>query len=205
MVLPSLNRLSNEPTEPRARRRAQHLPSLFVHIAHPCLPDYLAPDLRALFVGINPGLRSSQVGHHYAGPSNRFWKLLYEARLVPEPITFREDARLLDWGLGLTNLVGRPTASSKGLTAEDYAAGRRDLMRKVRRWRPKVLVLLGLTIYPILFSGKAKGRPELGLQEEKIYGSALFLLPNPSGRNASYAYATLLKGFRHLARYITEK
>jgi len=85
------------------------------------LPDHLAPKLNILFVGINPGLRSAALGHHYAGPSNRFWKLLYDAKLVPERLTYQDDGRLPHWGLGLTNLVARPTAGLADLTARDLA------------------------------------------------------------------------------------
>src|SRR5512132_675953 len=98
---------------------------------HANLPDYLQPGLHVLFVGINPGLRSAALGHHYAGHSNRFWKLLYESTLVPEQLSYREDSRLPEWGLGLTNLVPRATSSIESLTLGDYAAGRRVLLRKV--------------------------------------------------------------------------
>ena len=163
------------------------------------LPDHLAPNLNILFVGINPGLRSAAVGHHYAGHSNRFWKLLYDAALVPEPLTYHDDERLLEWGLGLTNLVARPTAGSEHLTAEDYATGRRALMEKLRRYRPRVTALVGITLYPILFPLELKqaGRKP-GLQSVTLYDSSIVLLPNPSGRNATYPYHALLDAFRTL-------
>ena len=82
--------------------------------------------MRVLLVGINPGVRSSQVGHHFAGPSNRFWKLLYESRLVPEPIGFADDDRLSEWGFGITNLIPRPTAGINTLRPEEYVAGARE-------------------------------------------------------------------------------
>ena len=94
------------------------------------LPDIIAPGLRVLFVGINPGLRSATVGHHYAGHANRFWRLVADAGLVPEPITWRDDARMSEWGFGLTNLVSRPTRGVGELTADDYAAGRRQLRQR---------------------------------------------------------------------------
>ncbi len=166
----------------------------------PSLPDHLAPDLRILFVGINPGLRSASVGHHYAGHSNRFWKLLYEAALVPEPLTYRDDGRLPEWSLGLTNLVARPTAGMESLTAEDYATGRLALMETIRRYRPRVVALLGITLYPILFPFEPRqaGRKP-GLQSVTLYNSSIVLLPNPSGRNAAYPYSCLLNAFRTLA------
>ena len=164
------------------------------------LPDRLAPDLKILFVGINPGLRSAALGHHYAGHSNRFWKLLYEAALVPEPVTYRDDERLLEWGLGLTNLVARPTAGMESLTPEDYAAGRAALMETIRRCRPRVVALLGITLYPILFPLESRQRNRKpGLQPVTLYDSRIVLLPNPSGRNAAYPYHALLDAFRALA------
>jgi TDG/mug DNA glycosylase family protein len=166
----------------------------------PSLPDHLAPDLRILFVGINPGLRSAAVGHHYAGHSNRFWKLLYDAALVPEPLTYHDDERLLEWGLGLTNLVARPTAGVESLTAKDYATGRLALMETIRRCRPRVVALLGITLYPALFPFEPRqaGRKP-GLQSVRLYDSSIVLLPNPSGRNAAYPYHALLTAFRTLA------
>ncbi len=164
------------------------------------LPDRLAPNLNILFVGINPGLRSAAVGHHYAGHSNRFWKLLYAAGLVPEPLTHRDDERLLEWGLGLTNLVARPTAGVESLTAEDYAIGRSALMEKIRHNRPRVTALLGMTLYPILFPSEPRQtRRKPGLQPVTLYDSSIVLLPNPSGRNAAYPYGSLLNAFRTLA------
>ena len=163
------------------------------------LRDYLASDLHILFVGINPGLRSAALGHHYAGQSNRFWKLLYAANLVPEPLTYRDDSRLPEWGIGLTNLVPRATAGMDSLTANDYAAGRLALVRKVRRYQPRLVALLGITLYPIVFPGEAKQashRP--GLQPVTLHKSVVALLPNPSGRNASYSYQTMLRAFRQL-------
>ena len=163
------------------------------------LPDHLASNLTIVFVGINPGLRSAEVGHHYAGHSNRFWKLLYDAALVPEPLTYRDDGRLPQWGIGLTNLVARPTAGIDGLTAEDYARGRLELIKKIRRYRPGVVALLGITLYPALFplESKQRGRKP-GLQSVTIYDSRIVLLPNPSGRNAAYPYDSLLNAFRTL-------
>lgn len=168
------------------------------------LPDRLAPNLKILFVGINPGLRSASLGHHYAGPSNRFWKLLYEANLVPEPLSYRDDRRLPEWGLGLTNLVSRPTSGTESLTPQDYAAGRVLLMRKIHRYRPRVVALLGITLYPVLFplEPKQAGRKP-GLQQLTLYQSNVVLLPNPSGRNAAYPYRSMLEAFRTLAPWTT--
>ena len=163
------------------------------------LPDHLRPELSIGFVGINPGRRSAELGHHYAGHSNRFWKLIYDANLVPAPLSYRDDGRLPDWGLGLTNLVGRSTTSMASLTPQDYATGRLVLMEKILRYRPRVVALLGMTLYPILFplEPKQPGRKP-GLQPATLYNSNIVLLPNPSGRNASYPYHAMLEAFRTL-------
>ena len=100
-----------------------------------------------LFVGINPGVRSAETGHHFAGFSNRFWKLLAESRLVPEPITYVDDGRLVEWGLGITNLIARPTPGINDLRPQEYVEGWTILERKIRRYRPAVVALVGVTVY----------------------------------------------------------
>lgn len=167
------------------------------------LLDRIRPGIRVLFVGINPGLRSAQVGHHFAGPSNRFWKLLYESQMVTEPLTYKEDLRLPEWGLGLTNIISRPSCGSDTLSAEEYRAGVAALARKIRRYRPSVVALLGITIYRTLFECKQvlPARLDLGPTTSQIAGAPIFLLPNPSGRNAHYSYAEMLEEFRALGKY----
>jgi TDG/mug DNA glycosylase family protein len=182
------------------------------------LRDRLAPGIRVMFVGINPGMRSAATGHHFAGFSNRFWKLLFDARLVPEPLTAFDDHRLPEFGYGITNLVARATPGISDLTSEDYAAGRRRLVAKIRRHRPKVVALVGVTLYRVLFpkaSGNAKVRPNeragedggsptttlphpLGPRLETLGGVGVFVLPNPSGRNANYSYGEMLAAFEAL-------
>src|SRR3954464_9134891 len=97
----------------------------------PPLRDRVRPPVRVLFVGINPGVRSAQTGHHFAGPSNRFWKLLYESRLVPEPMTFEDDVRLPQFGFGVTNLVARPSSGIDDLDPGEYLAGWKTLEAKI--------------------------------------------------------------------------
>ncbi len=171
------------------------------------LPDYIRPDLQCLFVGINPGVRSSEVGHHFAGFSNRFWKLLCESNLVPVSLTYQEDWRLPEWGFGITNVVARPTPGINTLTPREYADGRRRLLKTIRRYQPPVVVLLGMTLYSALFpdsmicpdrSKKPTSRISPGLQTERLAGAQVFLLPNPSGRNAHYSYGNMLRAFRSL-------
>jgi double-stranded uracil-DNA glycosylase len=157
-----------------------------------------------LFVGINPGVRSSLTGHHFAGFSNRFWKLLYEARLVPEPITYTDDDRLPDWGYGITNIVARPTPGIDTLLPAEYVEGRLRLRRKILRYKPAIVALVGVTVYRAMFPDR-KGAVRLGRQDETIGSSTLFVLPNPSGRNANFSYTEMLDAFRSLRRAVPER
>jgi TDG/mug DNA glycosylase family protein len=157
--------------------------------------------VRVLLVGINPGIQSSLTGHHFAGFSNRFWKLLYASRLVPEPIGYQDDVRLPEWGYGVTNIVPRPTPGIDTLRPEEYVDGRLRLRRKIYRYKPQVVATVGVTVFRALFPER-KGPMTLGLQPERIGESAVFVLPNPSGRNANYTYDEMLAAFRALARYL---
>jgi double-stranded uracil-DNA glycosylase len=185
-----------------------------VEYSHLRLRDRIRPGVRVLFVGINPGVRSAVTGHHFAGFSNRFWKLLWDARLVPEPIGYADDVRLPEWGLGITNLVARPTPGINDLRPSEYVDGWRVLERKIGRFRPEIVALVGVTLYrailPLLqprasaatVRAKQAAVPPLrvGLQRERIHGARLFVLPNPSGRNANFSYAEMLAAFRLLRR-----
>ena len=162
------------------------------------LRDRIAPGVRVLFVGINPGLRSAQTGHHFAGYSNRFWKLLVDSRLVPEPITWRDDRRLPEWGFGITNLVARSTPGIDTLSRTECAAGVAILRKKVRRFKPEIVAFVGVSLSRGVFGGKAPVR--LGPQSERFEGAEVFVLPNPSGRNANFTYAEMLTAFRKLRR-----
>jgi TDG/mug DNA glycosylase family protein len=167
----------------------------------PPLRDRIRPGVRVLFVGINPGVRSSLTGHHFAGFSNRFWKLLYDARLVPEPVTYVDDGRLPEWGYGITNVIPRPTPGIDTLTREEYVIGSARLRRKIQRYRPEVVALVGVTVYRALFPN-SRAAVALGLQREHLSNAAVFVLPNPSGRNANYTYDEMRRAFRTLSRYI---
>lgn len=153
-----------------------------------------------LFVGINPGLRSAEVGHHFAGHSNRFWNLLYESRLVTEPLTYREDHRMLEWKLGLTNMIQRPSAGIDALRPQEYLAGKKRLLATVARHQPQVVALLGVTIYRTLFPDLKAQRIRLGLQPTRLADRPVFVLPNPSGRNAHYSYNVMLAAFQVLRK-----
>ncbi len=153
-----------------------------------------------LFVGINPGVRSAQTGHHFAGYSNRFWKLLFESGLVPEPVTFEDDDRLPDYRFGITNIVARATPGIDSLRPEEFVAGRLILRRKILRYRPRVVAMVGITVYRAMFPER-RGKVTLGQQPDRVGQSVVFVLPNPSGRNANYSYAEMLAAFRALEAY----
>jgi TDG/mug DNA glycosylase family protein len=174
--------------------------------SHLRLRDRIGPGLRVLFVGINPGVRSAVTGHHFAGFSNRFWKLLYESGLVPEAITYEDDERLSEWGFGMTNLIARPSPGITDLRPEEYASGWKILDRKIRRFRPKTVALVGVTLYRAILplvdpSTPRRSRPGavvLGPQPLVVHGARMHVLPNPSGRNANFSYAEMLAAFSGL-------
>ena len=142
--------------------------------------------MRVLFVGINPSVRSAEIGHHFAGRGNRFWRLLHDAGLVPEPVDFTDDVRLPGWGFGLTNVVARPTPSMADLTPEEFRAGAARLRRRVARLRPSVVAMVGVTVYRALFP-EARGAVPLGEVVGELAGAGVVVVPNPSGRNATTA------------------
>jgi TDG/mug DNA glycosylase family protein len=166
----------------------------------PLLPDRAGPGVRVLFVGINPGMRSAAIGHHFAGYSNRFWKLLFESELVPEAIGPEDDRRLPEWGFGITNLVPRPTPGIDTLTAPEYVAGEKRLRAKVRRWKPAIVAFVGVTLYRSVFHPPVSTPVACGPQREQFEGARVFVVPNPSGRNANYSYQEMLAAYRTLAR-----
>lgn len=168
---------------------------------YPPLRDRIKPGVRVLFVGINPGVRSALSGHHFAGPSNRFWKLLFESRLVPERITFEDDDRLPEFGYGITNIVPRATPSISTLAPAEYVAGRLRLRRKVLRYQPPIIAMVGVTVFRAMFPER-KDKVTLGPQPERIGGTVVFVLPNPSGRNANFTYAEMRAAFRALRRRV---
>ena len=159
------------------------------------LRDVIAPDLDVLFCGINPGLYSGAVGHHFARPGNRFWPTLHAAGFTPRLYSPFEDAALVDRGLGITNLVARTTASASELTPDELRAGARNLRRKVLRYRPRFLAVVGYTAFRTAF-----GQPHAsgGPQPDPIGATVVWLLPNPSGLNAHHQPAQLRTMFSEL-------
>ena len=158
--------------------------------------DVIAPNLRVLFCGINPGLYTAAVGHHFARPGNRFWPALYAAGITPRLLSPFEEHELLALGYGITNVVQRASVGENDLTPDELTAGGRRLVRKVRHWRPRCLAVLGVGAYRAAFA-RPKAQP--GRQPETIGDTALWVLPNPSGLNAHYqpeALARLLAEVR---------
>jgi TDG/mug DNA glycosylase family protein len=165
------------------------------------LQDVVADHPRLLLVGINPGLRSGTVGHHFAGNGNPFWRLLHAAGLTPELLTYAEDQRLTEWGISLTNICPRTTRTAAELTRAELQDGRAALAEKIAAWRPAVVAFVGVTVYRTFF-GKGDG-PGPGPKPETIGPSRVFVVPNPSGLNASYpGFADKLRWFEALRRYV---
>ncbi len=145
------------------------------------LRDVVAPGLDVLFCGINPSLASAARGHHFARPGNRFWPALHRAGLTPRQLRPEEDAELLQYGLGVTNVVDRPTRTAAELSREELRAGAVALGELVAQYRPRVLAVLGITAYRLGFD---RPRAGTGLQPERVGGAVTWVVPNPSGLNA---------------------
>lgn len=161
------------------------------------VPDVIAPQLKVLFCGINPGLYSGATGHHFARPGNRFWPALHAAGFTDRLLSPWEEHLLLDSGYGITNMVARTTAAAAELAADELLAGRRRLQRKVRRYAPRWVAIVGIGAYRVAF-----GRPHatIGRQPEPLAEAGLWLLPNPSGLNANHQLADLARAFGELRR-----
>jgi TDG/mug DNA glycosylase family protein len=159
------------------------------------VPDVIDHGLDLLFCGINPGLYSGAVQHHFARPGNRFWRSLHASGLTPRLLGPFEEYELLDYGLGITNLVRRATATADHLHDDELRAGARTLRRKVARHKPQWVAFLGLTAYRVAFGRKSAA---VGRQEELLGGSQVWLLPNPSGLNAHYQLPDLALVFGEL-------
>jgi TDG/mug DNA glycosylase family protein len=157
--------------------------------------DLIQPNLDVLFCGINPGRFSAAVGHHFAGPGNLFWPTLFAAGFTPRRFSAFEDAQLLPLGIGITNFVARASASASELQPDELRAGARALTRKVQRYAPRFVAVLGLQAYRIAFDRR---KAQVGLQPEPIGSSLLWLLPNPSGLNAHHQPPILKQMFSDL-------
>jgi double-stranded uracil-DNA glycosylase len=159
------------------------------------LRDVIAPGLDVLFCGINPSLMSAARGHHFARPGNRFWPAIHRAGLTPRLMGPEEDMELLDHGLGVTNVVDRPTRTAAELSAEELRDGAAALDELVARYRPRVLAVLGITAYRL---GFGRPRAAIGLQPERVGGAATWVVPNPSGLNAHHQLPDLARIYGQL-------
>jgi len=163
------------------------------------LPDFLRPRMRLVIVGCNPGDRSARVGHYYAGRNNLFWPLLYDSGVIPEPLEYRDDKRIIEFGIGLTDLVKRPTRGIEEIQRQEYAEGRILLAQKLEQYTPRVIAFNGKVGYEKFAQRACK----LGLQKEKLYGAQVFVLPSTSGQNAT-GRGPKLRFFRQLAAVLAK-
>src|SRR5713226_3770125 len=158
------------------------------------LPDYLRPKMKLILVGCNPGERSARVGHYYAGRGNQFWPLLYDSGVLPELLDYKDDKRVIEFGMGLTDLVKRPTRGVEEIHREEFAEGRIVLAGKLEEFTPKVIAFNG----KIVFEKFAQRPCKLGLQKEQLYGAHVFVMPSTSGQNA-LGHGQKLRYFKQLA------
>ena len=163
------------------------------------LPDVIAPNLDVLFCGINPGLYTAAVQQHFGRPGNRFWPTIHRAGFTPRLFHPSEQRELLDCRCGITNLVARATAAADALTGEELIAGAKSLARKVRKYEPRVLAIVGIGAYRVAFD---RPRAKMGLQQETIGETAIWVLPNPSGLNANYRPEDFVRLFGELRTWL---
>ncbi len=159
------------------------------------LPDVIGPNLRVLFCGINPGLYTAAVGHHFARPGNRFWPALHQSGFTYRQVSPFDERELLEQGIGISNVVPQATASAAELTREDFLRGGRLLKAKVRRYCPRVVAILGVGAYREAFGFP---KAQVGEQPDRIHDARVWVLPNPSGLNANYQLPALVKLFKQL-------
>src|SRR5205085_1313494 len=180
---------------PRKTKPFKPTKQQLIEAAGKTLPDVITPNLRVLFCGINPGLYTAAVGHHFARPGNRFWPALYASGFTDRLLSPFEERELLKSGFGITNMVERATATADELSAQEIVEGGRRLVKKVRLYKPKYVAILGIGAYRAAF-----GRPKtvLGEQSERMGDSIIWILPNPSGLNAHYQPKDLARVFREL-------
>lgn len=161
------------------------------------LPDYLRKGMKLVIVGVNPTESSVRAGHYYAGRGNPFWPLLYDSGVVPEPFDYPDDRRIIEFGIGLTDLVKRPTKTVEELKREDFAEGRFVLSRKIEEFSPRVVAFNGKLAYEQF----AQRRCNYGLQKQLLYGAQVYVLPGTVGAT-SRSRSEGLKHFRKLAGLI---
>lgn len=161
------------------------------------VPDVIAPGLRVLFCGINPGLYTAAVGHHFARPGNRFWPALHQSGFTDQLLSPFAERELLQMGLGVTNVVARATATAAELNRDDFIKGGRSLRAKVLRYQPRIVAVLGVGAYRVAFD---RPKSVIGEQSERIGDARVWVLPNPSGLNANYQLPDLVRLFGELRK-----
>ena len=166
-----------------------------VDAAGKTVPDVIAPNLRVLFCGINPGLYTAAVGHHFARPGNRFWPALFRSGFTDRLLSPFAERELLKRGIGISNVVPHATASAAELTKDDFLAGGRALAAKAKKYRPRIIAILGLGAYRQAFD---EPKATIGEQSKRIHSARIWVLPNPSGLNANYQLPELVQLFRRL-------
>lgn len=159
------------------------------------VPDVIAPNLKLLFCGINPGLYTAAIGHHFGRPGNRFWPALYAGGFTERLLSPYEERELLAQGYGITNLVERATNLADELTRDELVAGGKRLLAKLKRYKPQMVAVLGVTSFRVAF---ARPKAVVGDQSERLAGVRTWVLPNPSGLNAHFTPVKLAKLFREL-------
>jgi TDG/mug DNA glycosylase family protein len=183
--------MSEAPWKPTKKQLAQAV--------HKTVPDLVAPGLQVLFVGINPGLYTAAVGHHFARPGNRFWKVLHLSGFTPRQLSPFEEQELLGFGIGVTNMVPRTTATAAELSAEEIVAGGVRLMALVEQYRPATVAVLGVQAYRRAFR---RLRAQVGPQDDMLGDSPVWVLPNPSGLQAHYQLDDMVELFQQLRQSI---
>jgi len=159
------------------------------------VPDVIAPRLKVLFVGINPGLYTAALGHHFGRPGNRFWPALNAGGFTTRLFTPFEEKQLLQSGYGISNVVPWATSSAEELTSKDFQKGGKILIKKIKKFKPKIVAFLGMGAYRAAFS---RPKAKLGAQKECFGSTKIWVLPNPSGLNANYQAADFKRLFQQL-------
>ena len=200
MIMPS-HPLTHSPPRPLSEKPWRPTKTQLEAAKNCTLPDLIAPNLEVLFAGINPGLYTAAIQHHFGRPGNRFWPTLHAAGFTDRVLSPFDERELLPLGYGITNVVARATASADELTRDEFIGGGKKLIAKVKKYRPKVLAVVGVGAYRHAFG---KPRAKVGLQDETIDGTRIWVLPNPSGLNANYQAAALADAFAALRGYVEQ-
>jgi len=164
------------------------------------LPDILGPGLEVVFCGLNPGMAAAAAGHHFLGRGNRFWSVLHQAGFTPYPLTPQEDCRVLDYHIGLTAMVARPTARATQVMRQEYAAAVPDLLQKLDYYQPHCLAFLGKAAYQAIVDQR---EIDWGEQPQHLGAVRVWVLPNPSGLNRGFSTAQLVEAYAALKRALS--